>query len=89
MKNGFLVPMLDHCSISDNTGTIPLMLWGDLIKQVANKNSYSITHVRVKQYDSAKYLTTTLSTTITPANEHYSPPSNRFFQSVRHQNNLR
>lgn len=82
MKNGFLVPMLDRCTITDNTGTIPLTLWGDLIKQVANKNSYSITHVRVKQYDSAKYLTTTPSTTITPADEHYSPPSNEFFNSL-------
>jgi len=49
MKNGFLVPMLDRCTITDNSGTIPLTLWGDLIKQVANENSYSITHVHVKK----------------------------------------
>ena len=82
MKNGFLVPMLDRCTITDNSGTIPLTLWEDLIKQVANAKSYSITHVRVKQYDSQKYLTTTPSTTITPADEDYSPPTNQFFDSL-------
>ena len=82
MKNGFLVPMLDRCTITDNSGTIPLTLWGDLIKQVANAQSYSITHVRIKQYDSQKYLTTTPSTTITPADEDYSPPTNEYFNSL-------
>ena len=82
MKNGFLVPMLDRCTITDNSGTIPVTLWADLIKQVTNEKSYSITHVRVKQYHSKKYLTTTPSTTITPTDEHYSPPTKEFFDSL-------
>jgi len=82
MKNGLLIPMLERCTVTDNSGTIPLTLWGDLIKQVANANSYSITHVRVKQYNSQKYLTTTPSTTITPANEDFSPPTNEYFDRL-------
>ena len=54
MKNGFLVPMLNRCTITDSSGTIPLTLWGDLIKQVANENSYSITHVHVKKKTTPK-----------------------------------
>ena len=82
MKNGLVVPMLNRCSITDNTGTIRLTLWGDLIKQVSNKKSYSISHIRVKQYDSAKYLTTTPSTTITPIDERFPPPTNELFGSM-------
>ena len=82
MKNGFVVPMLDRCTITDNSGTIPITLWADLIKQVANEKSYSITHIRVKQYKSKKYLTTTPSTTITSSDKHYSPPTNEFFDSL-------
>ena len=82
IKNGFLAPILDRCTITNNSGTIAVTLWTDLIKQVANEKSYSITHVSVKQYDSKKYLTTTPSTTITPIDEHYSPPTNKFFDSL-------
>ena len=81
-KNGFLTPMLNRCTITDHTGTIPLTLWGDLITQVSDKNAYSITHVRMKQYDSAKYLTTTPSTTITTSDEHFPSPTTELFNSM-------
>ena len=82
MKDGFLVPMLNRCTITDNSATIRLTLWGDLIQQVTNHSSYSITQVRIKTFDNAKYLTTTPSTTITPIEEHFTPPSAQLFQSL-------
>lgn len=82
MKNGFLIPMLNRCTITDHSDTIRVTLWGDLIKEVANKKSYCITHVRVKEYDSTKYLTTTPSTIISPTDEDFSPPTNEFFDSM-------
>ena len=82
MKNDFLIPMLNRCTITDQSDTIRLTLWGDLIKEVANKKSYCITHVCVKEYDSTKYLTTTPSTTVTPTDEHFPPPTNEFFDSM-------
>lgn len=81
-KNGFLMPMLNRCTITDNTATIRLTLWGDLMKQVATKNSYAITHIRIRQYDSDKYLTTTPSTTITPCDEHFPSPTKESFNSI-------
>lgn len=82
MKDGFLVPMLNRCTITDSTGTIRLTLWGDLIQQASNHQSYSVTQVRIKTYDNAKYLTTTPSTTLTPLEEHFNPPSDQLFQSL-------
>ena len=82
MKDGFLVPMLNRCTITDSTGTIRLTLWGDLIQQASNHKSYSVTQVRIKTYDNAKYLTTTPSTTLTPLEEHFNPPSDQLFQSL-------
>lgn len=55
MKDGFLVPMLNRCTITDSTGTIRLTLWGDLIQQASNHKSYSVTQVRIKTYDNANY----------------------------------
>ncbi|KAL9977835.1 hypothetical protein ACROYT_G015287 [Oculina patagonica] len=80
MKNGFLISMLNPCTLL-TSDTIRLTLWGDLIKQVANKNLYSFTHVRVKKYDSTN-LTTTPSTTVTPIHEHFPAPTNEFFDSM-------
>ena len=81
-KDGFLASMLNRSTITDNTGTIPLTLWGDLIQQVNNHKSYSITHARIKRYDNAKYLTTTPSTTVTPIEENFTPPTKELFDSL-------
>ncbi|XP_073237708.1 uncharacterized protein [Porites lutea] len=59
MKDGYLYSMLERCSVSDNTGTCRLTLWGTPIQEVANHKSYSITDVRVKIFNSIKYLTST------------------------------
>lgn len=82
MKDGFLVPMLNRCAITDKTGTIRLTLWGDLIREATNHNTYSVTQVRIKSYDNAKYLTTTPSTTLNSLDEHFTPPSNQLFQNL-------
>ena len=81
MNDGYLLPMMDRCLITDNTGSIPLTLWGDTIKQAVNAHCYTITDVRVKLYDSAKYLTTTPNTSITPTEEQFPSPTRDEFNS--------
>ena len=79
MKDGYLVSMLERCTVSDDTGTCRLTLWGTAIQEVANHKSYSITDVRVKIFNSTKYLTSTPATTFTIAEESYEPPSKEDF----------
>lgn len=38
-KTADTIPMLDHCVVTDNTGTIRLTLWGSTIKEITNNNS--------------------------------------------------
>ena len=80
MKSGNVVPMLNHCVITDNTDTVHLALWGTTTKEVTNKFSYIIFQVRVKEFDGVKYLTSTPSTTVTPA-EHFPLPNQELFDS--------
>ena len=86
MKDGYLVPMLERCSGSDDTGTCRLTLWGTAIQEVVNHKAYSITDVRVKVFNSIKSLTSTPATTFTIAEESYDPPSeedlSRLFDAV-------
>ena len=82
MNDGFLVPMLTRCTITDDTGTIRLTLWGSAIEEVSNNNSYTITNVRVKSYNSTKYLTTTPSSEITPSDQYFSPPTEQMFNKL-------
>ena len=51
MKNGTVVTMLDRCAIRDDSGTIRLTLWGDIIQQVRNNSCYSFKNVLVKFYN--------------------------------------
>ena len=82
MKDGYLYSMLERCSVSDNTGTCRLTLWGTPIQEVANHKSYSITDVRVKIFNSIKYLTSTPVTTFTIAEESYEPLSEEDFSRL-------
>ena len=82
VKDGFLVPMLDRCTITDNTGTIRLPLWGSVIEEVTNNTSYTITDARVKQFNSVKYLSSTPTSKFTTADETYNPPTQAFFSSL-------
>ena len=82
MKDGYLVSMLERCTVSDDTGTCRLTLWGTAIQEVANHKSYSITDVRVKIFNSTKYLTSTPATTFTIAEESYEPPSEEDFSRL-------
>ena len=82
MNDGLFIPMLSRCAINDNTGTIRLTLWGDATQEVTNHECYTITNVRVKKYDSSKYLTTTPSSQITIAGDHFPPPTEEFFSSL-------
>ena len=80
MKDGYLVSMLECCTVSDDTVTCRLTLWGTVIQEVANHKSYSITDVRVKIFNSTKYLTSTPATTFTK--ESYEPPSEEDFSTL-------
>ena len=82
LKDGSVVPMLERCAITDGSGTIRLTLWGDTIKQVKNNKCYVIEDVRVKRYDSVKYLTTSRSTTISPSEEKFPAASKELFESL-------
>ena len=80
-KTADTIPMLDHCVVTDNTGTIRLTLWGSTIKEITNNNSYMITNLRVKSFDAKKYLTTTPTTTIQAIDETFPPPTEEYFDS--------
>ena len=70
--------MMNPCLITDNSGSIPLTLWGDTTKEGINTHFYTITYVRVNLYDSAKYLMMTPNTTITPTEQFPSPTKDEF-----------
>ena len=74
--------MLTRCTITDDIGTIRLTLWRSAIEEVSNNNSYTITNVRVKSYNSTKYLTTTPSSEITPSDQYFSPPTEQMFNKL-------
>ena len=80
-KTADTIPMLDHCVVTDNTGTIRLTLWGSTIKEITNNDSYMITNLRVKSFDAKKYLTTTPTTTIQAIEETFPPPTEEYFDS--------
>ena len=82
MKDGYLVSMLERCTVSDDTGTCHLTLWGTAIQEVANHKSYSITDVSIKIFNSIKYLKSTPPTTFTIAEESYEPPSEEDFSRL-------
>ena len=72
-KTADTIPMLDHCVVTDNTGTIRLTLWGSTIKEITNNDSYMIRNLRVKSFDAKKYLTTTPTTTAVKQDENQQP----------------
>ena len=72
-KTANTIPMLDHCVVTDNTGTIRLTVWGSTIKEITNNDSYRITNLRVKSFDAKKYLTTTPTTTAVKQDENQQP----------------
>ena len=82
MKNGSVVTMLVRCAIRDDSGTIRLTLWGDIIQQVTNHSCYSFENVLVKFYDFERYLTTTHSTRIMPAEKKFPDISKQLFDSL-------
>ena len=82
IKNGSVVTMLDWCAIRDESGTIRLTLWGDIIQQVTNHSCYSFENVLVKFYDFERYLTTTHSTRIMPTEEKFPRIHEQLFDSL-------
>ncbi|KXJ21270.1 ATP-dependent DNA helicase PIF1 [Exaiptasia diaphana] len=61
-KDGLVI--LDKCAITDSsTASVKLTLWNDLIDEIHDKSCYVLTNVRVKEYDSKKYITATPNTT--------------------------
>ena len=71
MKDGFLVFMLDCCTVSDDAGMCRLTLLGSAIEEVVNNNSYSIADVRIKIFNSITYLTPTPGTMFSITEESY------------------
>ena len=69
MNNGFVLPMLDRCTISDYTGTRCLTLYGSVIDKIISHTCYSIADVRVMVFNSMKYLMITPATTFTVIQE--------------------
>ena len=82
MKNGSVVTMLDRCAVGDDSGTIRLTLWGNIIQQVTNHSCYSFENVLVKFYDFERYLTTTHSTRIMPTEERFPHINEQLFDSL-------
>ena len=82
MKNGSVVSMLDRCAVRDDSGTIRLTLWGNIIQQVTNDSCYSFENVLVKFYDFERYLTTTHSTRIMPTEERFPLINEQLFDSL-------
>ena len=77
-----MVAMLNRRTVSDDSGTIGLTLWGNMIEQVLDNNCYVIKHVRVKKYDLAKCLTTTENTVISRVDEVFAAPSEEFLEDL-------
>ena len=82
MKDATLIRMLDRCTISDDTDITRLTLWGTAIDQVVNHQCYSITDVRIKVFNSLKYLTSTPATTFTVIEDEYEVPSTEEFSGL-------
>ena len=75
MKDGMLIRMLDRYTVSDDTGITRLTFWGAAIDEVVSRQCYAITDVRVKVFNSLKYLTSTPAATLTAIEEEYEVPS--------------
>lgn len=74
--------MLERCAITDDTATVKLTLWNDLIDEVENSTCYILTNVRVKEYDSKKYLTTTPNTEIKRSTNTFPIADEATFQNL-------
>ena len=81
MKDGFFLPMLERCAISDHAGMTRLTLWGNAIDEVVNLKCYTITNFHVKVFNSRKYLTSTPQTKFTITEDAYDPPSEQAFSA--------
>lgn len=82
MKDNSMVAMLNRCTITDNTGTIRLTLWGDAIRQVENNKCYIIEHVVIKKYDMTKYVATTQRSIISATEEKFEAPTEEAFGTL-------
>jgi len=67
--------ILRGCLLTDNPGTVRLVLRGDTIKQVTTKESYLISNLREKQFDRVNYLVSTSATNISPIEEEFPLPT--------------
>lgn len=74
--------MLERCTITDDTATVKLTLWNDLIKEVENNTCYILSNVRVKEYDSNKYLTATPNTQIEKTQSNFPSLDETAFQEL-------
>ena len=81
-KNGVTAPMLNRCTVTDQSGTIRLTHWRDTVRAVSNKSCYSIENVFIKKRDMITYLTTSQNTIIRPIQDRFVAPTEEFFDSL-------
>ncbi|XP_033730789.1 uncharacterized protein LOC117320249 [Pecten maximus] len=67
-KSGRNLP-LKNCDVADISGSIRVSLWDTHIDQVNLHNSYMFDNLTVKDFDSKRYLSTTVKTTISNARD--------------------
>ena len=82
MKDNSIVPMLNRCTITDNTGIMRLTLLGDAIQQMVNNKCYIIEHVLIKKYDGMKYVATNHKTVISATEEKFNAPTEEAFETL-------
>ena len=68
MKLEHATKMVREAELTDPSGTIYLSVWDSHMKQIEDKQFYTVTNCKLKQYF-GKCLATTINTTVTKAQE--------------------
>lgn len=67
--------------LTDNSGTIRLVLWENDIARIQSESSYKLTNVMVRKYDNKKYLTLNKQSLITTTQEEFNPQDDAAVQN--------
>ena len=66
--------MKEDVEFLDNTGAIPIHVWGATLKELKSGSSYTISNLGLKRYQEKAFLSTTFSTVVTPVTVGYDMP---------------
>ena len=72
--------MKEDITLLDNTGTTPLHVWGDSIRKLVSKKSYTVTHLTLKMFQEELYLSTTFSSQILDTSLPYMFPEEQLIE---------